>query len=155
MDAVFRAHIESLPLALEQLLGMEPERIASLPKHMPRLGVYLLSEGSAHLYVGRSNRMHQRLRNHGRPSATWRQAAFAFRLAREMTGRMEATYKRLGSRRELMADATFAAAFAEAKARIARMDARYVEEPEPVRQCLLEVYVATVLKTPYNDFDTH
>ena len=35
------------------------------------------------------------------------------------------------------------------------MELRFVEESEPLRQTLLEIYVAVVLKTPYNDFDTH
>lgn len=35
------------------------------------------------------------------------------------------------------------------------MDVRYVEEVDPVKQTLLEVYVATVLGTPYNDFENH
>jgi len=35
------------------------------------------------------------------------------------------------------------------------MDVRYVEETDPLRQALLEIYVSIVLKTPYNDFDTH
>ena len=155
IDDTFRAHIESLPGALEQLLAMAPQRVTSLPKDMPKRGVYLLSKGPKHLYVGRSNRLRQRLRNHGHPGATWRQAAFAFRLARKMTGKIKASYKPVGSRKELMRNPAFAAAFAKAKARIARMDARYVEETNPLRQCLLEIYVATVLKTPYNDFDTH
>jgi len=30
-----------------------------------------------------------------------------------------------------------------------------VEETDPTRQALLEIYAATVLKTPFNDFDTH
>lgn len=35
------------------------------------------------------------------------------------------------------------------------MDIRYVEEIDPVKQTLLEVYVATVLDTRYNDFENH
>ena len=35
------------------------------------------------------------------------------------------------------------------------MELRYVEEADPLRQTLLEIYVAVALKTPYNDFDTH
>ena len=35
------------------------------------------------------------------------------------------------------------------------MQVRYVEEIDPLRQALLEIYVAVVLKTPYNDFNTH
>jgi len=35
------------------------------------------------------------------------------------------------------------------------MELGYVEEVDALRQTLLEIYVAVVLKTPYNDFDTH
>lgn len=82
-------------------------------------------------------------------------AAFAFRLAREATGQTRATYKKEGSRPALMKDPAFVAAFHAAKARIRQMDVRFVEERDPVRQAILEVYVAVVLNTPYNDFDTH
>jgi hypothetical protein len=35
------------------------------------------------------------------------------------------------------------------------MNLRFVEENDPVRQALLEIYVAVTLNTPYNDFDNH
>jgi hypothetical protein len=35
------------------------------------------------------------------------------------------------------------------------MDLRFVEESDPTRQALLEIYVAVTLKTPFNDFDNH
>jgi hypothetical protein len=35
------------------------------------------------------------------------------------------------------------------------MKLRYVEEPDPLRQALLEIYAATLLKTEFNDFETH
>ena len=54
-----------------------------------------------------------------------------------------------------MRDPEFVRAFESAKARIRAMDVRFVEEIHPVRQCLLEVYVAVALGTHYNDFDTH
>jgi hypothetical protein len=34
-------------------------------------------------------------------------------------------------------------------------DIRYVEEAEPNRQALLEIYVAVALDTPFNDFKNH
>jgi hypothetical protein len=49
----------------------------------------------------------------------------------------------------------FKSAFDKAKKRITSMDIRFVEESDPTRQALLEIYTATVLKTPYNDFDNH
>lgn len=122
---------------------------------MPKCGVYLFSENGTSMYVGRSNRMRQRVRNHGNPSATHRQAAFAIKLARHATGKLKATYKTEGSVPQLMTEPEFAAAFTAAKARISAMQARFVEEADPVRQCLLEVYVAMALGTPYNDFDNH
>lgn len=83
-------------------------------------------------------------------------AAFAFRLAREATGSLVATYKKgEGSRSHLMEDEAFVGAFVAAKERIRAMDLRYVDEADPVRQALLEIYVSVVLATPYNDFDTH
>jgi len=61
----------------------------------------------------------------------------------------------LGSRAELIKDVAFASAFIDAKRRVALMDLRFVEESDATSQALLEIYTATVLKTPYNDFDNH
>ena len=80
---------------------------------------------------------------------------FAFRLAREMTGQLTAAYTVKGSRMALSAEPAFAEAFTKAKARVRNMDLRFVEETNPLRQALLEIYVAVVLDTKYNDFDTH
>ncbi|HRI76627.1 MAG TPA: hypothetical protein PLX33_06520 [Alphaproteobacteria bacterium] len=83
-------------------------------------------------------------------------AAFAFRLARQQTGNLKAAYKAgAGSRDGLMKEALFLDAFSRAKERIRAMDVRFVEEVDPTRQALLEIYTAVVLGTPYNDFDTH
>ena len=85
-----------------------------------------------------------------------RQAAFAFLLARETTGKMTAAYRPGESSRDgLMLDPQFAAAFREAKARIRAMEYRYVEETDQNLQALLEIYCAIALGTPYNDFGTH
>jgi hypothetical protein len=83
-------------------------------------------------------------------------AAFAFRLARESTGRTRASYiKGEDSRAGLMTSPDFMLAFREAKSRIRRMDYRFVEESNQTRQALLEIYCSVVLQTPYNDFGTH
>ncbi len=156
MDAKFISHIEALKPQLSRLLEMPPVSPISLPNKMFKRGVYLLSEGDKHLYVGRSNDIKKRIGRHCRPGATHRMAAFAFRLAREATGNLKATYKKgEGSRTALMEDVTFVAAFNVAKERIRIMNLRFVEEIDPVRQALLEIYVAVVLNTPYNDFDNH
>jgi hypothetical protein len=151
----FEELVDSLAHSFGALIGMEPLNYGQLPKSLPTRALYLYSEGPNHLYIGRTNRLKQRLSNHCRPSSTHHSATFAFRIAREMTGRIKATYAKAGSRAELIADPDFHAAFMEAKRRVADMDIRFVEEPDPVRQTLLEVYVAVVLNTPYNDFETH
>ncbi|MFO0493125.1 MAG: hypothetical protein ACK51T_11910, partial [bacterium] len=141
----FAAMIEKLPPSLERLMAMVPVTIATLPPvgTMPKSGIYWLSEGSASIYVGRSRRIRERLQEHVCPSSGHNQASFAFLLAREMTGRLDATYKAVGSRANLLTEVPFGAAFAQAKERIRMMDLRFVEETHPVCQCLLEVYVAT------------
>jgi hypothetical protein len=155
MHPVFAAVVDSLELSFRRLTEMAPVRVATLPRSMPGSGIYLFSEGATHLYVGRSRGIRGRLRCHCREGATHREAAFAFRLARESAGRPAASYKTAGSRGDLMDDPPFAAAFDAAKARIRAMDVRFVEEADPVRQTVLEVYAAVSLQTPYNDFDTH
>lgn len=155
MNEDFRQLVEGLHPKFERLLQMTPVAYADLPHVMPERGIYLFSEGDRHLYVGRTNRIRKRLQNHCRLSGTHFTATFAFRIAREATNRMSASYTTVGSRGDLVNDPAFAAAFLAAKSRVASLDIRFVEEADSVRQVLLEIYVATVLKTPYNDFDNH
>lgn len=155
MNETFRTHVEALHPSFSRLIAMAPVTVASLPRAMPTRAVYLFSEGDNHLYVGRTNRLRPRLLEHGRRSSGHNSAPFAFLLAREATGKTTATYQTNGSRRGLEADPLFAAAFTAAKLRVRAMDIRFVEESDPMRQALLEMYVAVALQTPYNDFDTH
>ncbi len=155
MDARFRELIDSLEPQFRQLVAMTPVKYGSLPRQIPSRGIYLFSDGQRHLYVGRTNRLRQRLQNHCLLSGTHFTATFAFRIARQDTGRVRATYSKAGSREALTSDPKFAKAFEAAKRRVAAMDIRFVEEPDATRQALLEIYAATVLGTPYNDFENH
>ena len=134
---------------------MNPIKICVLPKVIPKKCIYLFSEGANHLYVGRTRRFRHRLREHSIAGAQHNQAVFAFRLARELTGYTIATYSVKGSRKALSLDESFGSAFTLCKTRVRNMDLRYVEEIDPLRQALLEIYVSVVLNTKYNDFDTH
>ncbi len=90
------------------------------------------------------------------PGATHRMAAFAFKLAREATGKMTASYKSgEDSRKGLMLNPEFRAAFEAAKTRIRQMDFRFVEETDQNAQALLEIYCTLALNARYNDFHTH
>jgi hypothetical protein len=103
VDPRFAVLVEALAPKLDELLARVPLQYGNLPRDMPFSGVYLFSEGARHLYVGRSNSLRGRYGHHCRPGATHRQAAFAFRLAREATGKTVATYRAgEGSRAGLM-----------------------------------------------------
>jgi predicted GIY-YIG superfamily endonuclease len=155
MHEAFREYVEALHPSFERLQAMEPVKIPNLPKDAPLQCIYLFSEGPNHLYVGRTRNLWQRLRQHSIPGYQHNQAVFTFRLARESTGSLIAAYTASGSRAALCAQDEFGDAFTRAKERVRRMDVRYVEETDPLRQALLEIYVSIVLKSPYNDFDTH
>jgi predicted GIY-YIG superfamily endonuclease len=151
----FRKYVESLHPKFELLMQMRPVTIATMPKDAPSKAVYLFSEDGQHLYVGRTNHLRNRMRQHATPAAQHNQAVFAFRLARQHTGRILAAYSAEGGRVALSKDPAFARAFAAEKARIRQMDLRFVEETDAFRQALLEIYTAVALKTPHNDFETH
>jgi len=155
MNPSFQVLVESLDPKLCELIESQPVKYADLPPGMPQRGIYLFSEGTRDLYVGRTNRLRERLRGHCAPGSTHLTAAFAFRIARLETGQTKASYRQEGSRASLVKDAVFGSAFTRARERLRSMDIRYIEERDPVRQTLLEVYVAVVLKTPFNDFENH
>ncbi len=155
MDRAFAELVDSLEPKFQALVGMPSTKYGALPRDLPVRGIYLFSDAGEHLYIGRTNRLRERLRGHCIPSGTHFTATFAFRIARRMTGKIRASYAKFGSRADLLKDVAFASAFETAKRRIASMDLRFVEESDPTRQALLEIYAATVLKTPYNDFDNH
>lgn len=151
MNEVFRQHVEQLHPKFDTLMAMTPVTLATLPKDAEKSGIYLLTEGDKNLYVGRSRKIRSRLRMH---VGHYAGASFAVKLAREATGK-RTSYTTKDSVKELLKDPEFAAAFQEAKNRIRGMEIRYVEESDCNRQALLEIYATLVLKTQYNDFDTH
>ena len=125
MDDAFKQFVETLHPSFLRLMQMSPLKMSALPKRLPEKCIYLLSEGENHLYVGRTRRLRNRLRQHSVAGAQHNQAVFAFRLAREMTGRLTAAYAAEGSRIALSADPQFANAFKQAKARVRNMDLRF------------------------------
>lgn len=155
MNETFRQFIESLEPSFQSLMKMDPVTVATLPRDVPQAGIYLFSEGNKHLYVGRTNTIQKRLQNHCRPSSGHNSATFAFRLARKITGQINPTYTQKGSRSFLENDPNFSEVFKKQKKRVRTMDVRYVSEPDPMRQALLEMYVSVSLATPHNDFDNH
>ena len=152
MDKKFQDIIEGLHKKYEELISMSSITVDTAPKDTPTGGVYLFSEKDRNLYVGRTKRIiRDRLKDH---VSTADDCPFAWRIARERTGK-KATYKIKGSRKELLKDPLFKVEYVSAKDRIRRMQVRYVGEADPLKQALLEIYVAVVSKAEHNDFDTH
>lgn len=155
VDPAFLDCLGSVHQKYLQLVSMNPVDRTSIPRDRKISGVYLFSEGEIPFYVGRTTNLRQRLRNHCGVSSAHNQAVFAFKLARHATNNLTATYAGDGTRTKLLENPIFATAFRDSKARIRDMKLRYVEEPDPLRQALLEIYTATLLKTQFNDFETH
>ena len=153
MHGTFKKYVDALHPAFEDLIGMSPVKISALPKQLPNECVYLFSEGDQHLYVGRTNHFRNRMRQHSIPASQHNQAVFAFRLARLATGHTEIAYATAGGRVALAAEPEFDIEFRAAKARVRQMDLRFVEEGNPLRQALLEIYADVVLNTPHNSFE--
>jgi hypothetical protein len=152
MKIQFQEIRQAIDTKVQILLSMNPILASDIRNGTPVGGVYLFSEGSTHLYAGRTKRsIAARVRDH---FSTADDCPFAWLIAREEVGR-KATYHTEGSRKSLLADPTFKSVYEHAKERIRRMHVRYVGESVPERQALLEIYVALASEAKYNDFDTH
>ena len=154
MPRNFSQELKAVSGACDELRSMPPHDRLALPMDMPESGVYMFSEGGENLYVGRSNRMRERIMEHGRPSSRHNVAALAFRLARVDSGRVTPTYQPEGSRPSLEEDPEFRRAFLDAKARVSLMQVRWTEERDPIRQALLEIFAAVKLSCRHNRFET-
>jgi len=153
MDPEFKSIVDGLHLKFESLMSMEPVTVDTAPKDTPKGGIYLFSKGADHLYVGRTKRIiRNRLRDH---VSTANDCPFAWHLAREATDNKVASYKTKGSRKHLMTQPHFKKAYESAKEGIREMEVRYIGESDPLRQALLEIYVAVATKAKHNDSSTH
>lgn len=152
MDPRFKAHVDRLPQLLEQLAA-SPSLTHDDLQHVPKQGIYVFYENERPIYVGRSNSMRQRLRNHCAKNAGHMSATFAFLLAREAAAAQGLELPKTRSACEQ--DARFQLLYSENKRRVGRMRIKVVEIPDQVEQTLFEVYAALALKTPYNDWHTH
>lgn len=149
----FTQAITDIEKKYEALLKSPKYIMSALPKEIPNAGIYIFSENGLTFYVGRTDRLPLRLKEQA--CNDQKKAAFAFLLAREKTGNTKATYKKEGSRKDLLKQPAFRSAFDDARQRIRRMEVQFIEEPDPIRQAILEICVFVRKKARYSSFDNH
>ena len=125
----------------------------------PQRGIYVFYENGCPIYVGRTNRMNDRILEHGRRSSPHNSASFAFLLAVEQAEAQGIDCANR-SRSELENYPAFAPLFDAAKKRVRQMGIRFVAIDDAIEQTLFEVYAAPALGTTrqqggYNDFENH
>ncbi len=152
MNEDFKRIIDKLPDLLSRLMNFPMKPWNDLG-NVPRKGIYVFYENSKAIYVGRSNRMKDRIKEHGRPSSTHNSAPFAFNLAKQSGEEKGIDVSK--PRGELEKDPLFVPLFRDAKDRVSKMSVRVIEINDPVLQTIFEVYASIDLKTEFNDFNTH
>ena len=159
----FASTIDDIKRDFRRLIETDAFLITKRPSPVPKLpGVYVLYESDRAVYVGRGRDVRKRLANHRSSQAS--AASFTVKLAR-IAAKTPSTYTSATKAENLLkTDPTFKAAFERERERILAMHVRYVvtdydDDPEDVRQALLEIYAANELGTlvhcgGYNTFKT-
>ena len=123
-------------------------------------GIYVFYEDGKPIYVGRTDRMRNRLYQHGQEKSGYNSAPLANRMAYRVAcpEKSKQGYTPTKAERERIPD--FQEIFYEQKPKIRKMGVRIVEVKNPEEQALFEVYAAVMLETTvrqggYNDFKNH
>jgi len=144
-----------MPLLLQRLLEQPLISIDKIGlEKVPQKGVYIFFEGKKAIYVGRSNRLKNRLKEHSQKSSDHYSATLAFRIAKHETTDIQKKGRKQ-TNEQLMSNRNFLKEFNDAKERISKTKIRFIEVEDPIEQTLFEVYAYLELNTKYNDFGTH
>lgn len=159
-----------LPEMLEQLLASEVFHAESRPPADQR-GIYLFSEASEHLYVGRTGitarlrarggipitSFRHRFDQHTQPARPPSASSFARRLMLERAAELDLVVPAGWWADRETTYSTIYDLYKAAKKRIGAMECRVVtfeDAIKGVRSSVAEVYAHLHLRTPYNDFST-
>ena len=155
MKGRFEELATKMPSLLRSLSGQPPITIDNIGiTKVPQKGVYVFFESDSPIYVGRSNGMKKRLKEHSQRSSDHYSATLAFRITKQAYLKSHKALKR-PTNKQLMDDGIFREKFEAAKIRIAKTKIRFIEIEDQAEQALFEIYAALTLNTKYNDFRTH
>ena len=157
---------ESVSKRMPDLLGtlkscelLHRDRRGQLPQ-VPDRGIYVFYLADNPIYVGRTDRMRDRLQEHGRPGSTHNSATLAFAMASLIAADQGLDSIDAFSRDELQRDPEFKKWFDATKESVRNMGIRVVEVTDPIEQAVFEVFAALELGTTreqggFNDFENH
>ncbi|MFC1987767.1 GIY-YIG nuclease family protein [Chloroflexota bacterium] len=121
---------------------------------VPQKGVYVFFEDSKPIYVGRSNGLKKRLKEHSQRSADHYSATLAFRIAKNSIPTSRVKGKKQ-TNAQLMKNSDFIKKFEAVKERISRADIRFIPIEDQIEQAMFGIYAYLELGTEWNDFNTH
>ena len=152
MDPEFAKIVAELPSLLEKLQASTPLTIETGLRQLPQKGVYAFYENDEPIYVGRSNRIRSRIREHGAESSGHESATFAYKLLLDELG--EAGGHSSSRTRKQIQDC-HKPRYQAQRARIRKMQVRAVGIEGQQVQALFEIYAILALgPLKYNSFHT-
>ena len=115
----------------------------------PQRGVYVFYENGQPIYVGRSNTMRSRIREHGAESSNRNSATFAFKLLRQALNEPKGRAEDI--------ERAHKEEYRQQRERVRAMTFQAVSITNQLEQTLFETYAIIEMGTApkYNDFETH
>ena len=143
------AKMHKLFKVLESKPFLTKDKLAGIPEQ----GIYVFYEDGKAIYVGRSDHLKRRLKEHSRKSSK-NSATLAIKMAKKARRNMPTlqSEKKEPPLKQLMGNEDFKKEFKYAKCEIAEMKIRCVGIPDPIEQALFEIYAHLELSTEFNEF---
>ena len=155
MDGKFKELVDKMPPYLQLLLSQPLIDINDIGiTQVPQKGVYVFFESNKPIYVGRSNRLKERLKEHSQKSSDHYSATLAFRIAKQNASDLQNKERKL-TNAQLMENSDFLKEFTAAKDRIYKAKIRFIKIEDQIEQAMFELYASLALGTELNDFNTH
>ena len=152
MSPGFQAIVDQMEPLLHALQMSPAQTVKDGLRGLPKRGIYAFHENGRAIYVGRSNRMRDRIRQHGAESSRHESATFAYKLMLEVEGEQGGHSSKL-SRQELQEK--YKETYTEQRKRIREMEVHTVQIDDQAAQAVFEIYAILALgTTKYNSFQT-
>ncbi|MCY4393167.1 MAG: hypothetical protein OXE43_14130 [Chloroflexi bacterium] len=148
MSGEFARAADKMKVFMAELDASERRQWSDYSK-APWQGVYVLYENGEPTYVGRSNKMRDRIRRHGADSSDRHGATFAFKLLKRSLGESALTDPEIEQRH--------GQEFRKRRETVRGMTFQAVAIEDQLEQTLFEVYAILEKRTypHHNDFKTH